>query len=116
METRIKELRLEKKMTQSGLAMEIGCSQNLISKIELGKAEPTSDVLISLARKFGVSVDYLLCETEYKLKADLYVQKDENPSSMNRLYEYYSRYRQLSSENQRMIDKMIQFLLRGQND
>lgn len=46
---RIKELRTQKKLTQQGLAMAIGCSQNQISKIESGKSEPTSSLLKSLA-------------------------------------------------------------------
>ena len=42
MENRIKELRIQRKMTQNGLAMQIGCSQNLISRIELGLTSPTA--------------------------------------------------------------------------
>lgn len=102
METRIKELRIQKNLTQAGLAMEIGCSQNLISKIEQGKAKPTSDILKSMSKFFNVSIDYLLCETEYKYKADMYV----NPQD-HRIYEYYVRYNNLSAEKQQLIDKLI---------
>lgn len=68
---RIKELRTQKKLTQQGLAMAIGCSQNQISKIESGKSEPTSSLLKSLAHFFKVSVDYLLCETDFRYKVDV---------------------------------------------
>ena len=111
METRVKELRLQKKLTQSGLAMEIGCSQNLISKIELGKVKPTSDILVSLAQSFDVSIDYLLCETDYRYRADMYVDPSEQ-----RLYDYYFRYKELSAENQKLIDKMILFFSGEQDD
>ena len=77
MENRIKELRIQRKMTQNGLAMQIGCSQNLISRIELGLTSPDGDVLKSVARFFNVSVDYLLYETDQRRMAD-YLARFEN--------------------------------------
>lgn len=43
MENRIKELREQKKISQVCLATYVGCSQNMISKIELGISELKQD-------------------------------------------------------------------------
>ena len=60
MKTRIKELRLSKNLTQTALAVIIGCSQNTISRIELEETIPSSEVLIELSDYFNVSIDYLV--------------------------------------------------------
>lgn len=56
----IRELRKEKKLTQTDLAKEIASTQDTISLWELGKSYPDVINLIKLAKFFGVSTDYLL--------------------------------------------------------
>lgn len=63
-ETRIKELRLEKELTQSDLAKAISTSQRNIGRWENGENEPTASFLIALADYFKVSIDYLLCRED----------------------------------------------------
>lgn len=58
--TRIKELRLEKKMSQQELAKEIGVSQKAIDYWERGVNEPKASYIVRLAEFFDVSTDYLL--------------------------------------------------------
>lgn len=55
----IKELRIEKKLTQKQLATQIGLTTTAVSKYELGESQPPLDVLRILASVFGVSMDYL---------------------------------------------------------
>ena len=57
---RIKKLRMEKHMTQLRLGMELSVSQEAISSYETDKTVPTIEVLIMIAKIFGVSVDYIL--------------------------------------------------------
>ena len=57
---RIKELRTAKKLSQMDLAVATGISQSAIAKWELGKTEPTASAIITLARFFGETTDYLL--------------------------------------------------------
>ena len=66
MENRIKELREQKKISQVCLATYVGCSQNMISKIELGISEPKAGLLLELSKYFNVSIDYLLMNSSYK--------------------------------------------------
>lgn len=63
-ETRIKELRLEKELTHSDLAKAISTSQRNIGRWENGENEPTASFLIALADYFKVSIDYLLCRED----------------------------------------------------
>ncbi|MBQ2769313.1 MAG: helix-turn-helix transcriptional regulator [Clostridia bacterium] len=57
---RLKELRTERKITQTDLAKSIGYTQKAVSKWELGKTEPTASALIKIAAFFKESIDYLL--------------------------------------------------------
>ena len=57
---RIKELRTQKNMSQMDLALATGISQSAIAKWELGKTEPTATAIITLAKFFDESTDYLL--------------------------------------------------------
>lgn len=56
----IKELRESQEMSQYELARALQVSQSAVAKWELGKTEPTSSALVSIARFFNVSADYLL--------------------------------------------------------
>lgn len=58
--SKVKELRLEKGLTQQQLANLLGVAVSAISSYESGSRYPSYEVLISLARIFHVSTDYLL--------------------------------------------------------
>ena len=57
---RLKELREERGLGQVELAERIGVSKGIISLWENGLREPKMTALISLAKFFGVTVDYLV--------------------------------------------------------
>lgn len=57
---RIKELRIANNLSQMELSLKIGISQSAIAKWELGKTEPTASAIITLAKFFNVTCDYLL--------------------------------------------------------
>lgn len=57
---RIRELRLEKDLLQRELAAKIHVAANTLCQFESGKANPSYEVLLSLADFFEVSTDYLL--------------------------------------------------------
>ena len=62
---RLKELRIEKGLSQMGLANATGISQSAIARWELNQAEPTATTIIILAKFFEVSADFLLGLTDY---------------------------------------------------
>lgn len=57
---RIRELRKEKKLTQTDLAKLINVSQQTITKWENDIAEPSGSAVKSLANVLNVSADYIL--------------------------------------------------------
>ena len=57
---RLKELRLEKKLTQKQLAILLCTNNSSVCDWECGRSEPNIDVVINLCKHFNVSADYLL--------------------------------------------------------
>lgn len=57
---KLKEMRTERDLSQMELAQKTGISQSAIAKWELGKTEPTASAIVTLARFFDESADYLL--------------------------------------------------------
>lgn len=63
---RLKELRKELDLTQEGLAKKIDQTKANISKYELGKLEPSIDILVKFSTIFDCSVDYLVGKTNVR--------------------------------------------------
>ena len=59
---RLKEIRLNKGITQEDLAKELNVGQNTISLWERGLRSPRVDILLKLSEFFGCTVDDLLKE------------------------------------------------------
>ena len=57
---RIRDLREDNDLTQREVAKMLNCSQQVYSNYELGQRDVPTQVLIQLARFYGVSVDYIL--------------------------------------------------------
>ena len=57
---RLKQLRIEQKMTQKELAKATGLSQSAIAYWETGQRIPSALSVIALAEYFHVSIDYLV--------------------------------------------------------
>lgn len=63
---RIAELRKEKHLNQSGLALKLNITQYMISAYESGRNQPSIDLLIQMASFFNVSVDYLIGKSDVR--------------------------------------------------
>lgn len=57
---RLRELRIEKELTQSQLAEKLNVDFRTISNWEKGVRKPDIDALVKIADCFDISVDYLL--------------------------------------------------------
>lgn len=66
----LKTLRLREDMTQAQLARKLGLTKSVISAYETGLRFPSYDILIHIAKIYGVSTDYLL-GLEHKQEIDL---------------------------------------------
>ena len=62
---RIKEIRLEQGLSQEKFGKILSVSQDTVSLWEKGKSLPVTELLIAIATKFDVSVDYILCLKDY---------------------------------------------------
>ena len=98
MKTRIKELRLEKNLTQESLAKYLGVNQATVSKLENESTTPDATLLISLSRFFHVSTDYVLYLSEQRLNADLLLA--ENMHHLKRYQHLISLYQKMTPKQQ----------------
>lgn len=57
---RIKSLRERANLTQSEIARQLGISRSGVNAWEMGLSVPSTQYIVELAKKFGVSTDYLL--------------------------------------------------------
>ena len=67
---RIADLRKEKHLTQTALALKLNVTQNMISFYESEKNAPSNETLIKMSKIFGVSVDYIIGNSEVPYIAD----------------------------------------------
>ena len=61
---RIRDLREDRDMNQTQIAKMLGMSQTGYSKYETGENDVPTAILIKLSRYYGVSIDYILGETD----------------------------------------------------
>lgn len=91
--TALKELRKEKKLTQTELASKLDISQKSYSNWESGKAEPTLDNIIKLANILDTTTDFLLGRTNIDFGNDSKVYEEyKKLLSQNKKEEIKERY------------------------
>lgn len=62
---RLREIRMQRKLTQQALADAIGVALRSYQCYEQGVREPSISLLVALADTLDVSLDYLLCRDEF---------------------------------------------------
>jgi transcriptional regulator with XRE-family HTH domain len=58
---RLKELRMQRGVTQQEVASVIGCSKNNYARYERGERTPDIEMFKALSFYFQKSIDYLVC-------------------------------------------------------
>ena len=90
---RIRELRLERKLSQEQLAQKIGITQQMQSKIETNQKILDSELINSYCDFFNVSSDYLLNRSDYRyIMEESIMVKD----LITKNYELFSMIRKLT--------------------
>ncbi|WP_027826369.1 helix-turn-helix domain-containing protein [Ligilactobacillus saerimneri] len=102
---RIRDLRKQKKMSQSELAKIIGVTQTTITAWETGKAEPASSAVANLADYFGVTTDYLLGRPEEKKEKD---SNSVDLADMDALLTYQGK--QIPDQDRELINDLLKRL------
>ncbi|WP_341348783.1 helix-turn-helix transcriptional regulator [Paenibacillus sp. FSL H3-0469] len=103
---RLKELRIERSLTQDQLAIKLDIPSATIRRLEASNSIPRRDRLILLANFFNVSTDYLLGETDDKTpsrKKEIEEEKQET----NNIDPYYK----LTDKDEKDIGKDLERVL-----
>lgn len=66
----LKDLRKEKNLTQKQLADKLGIKQSTIASLEIGRREPSNELMLDIATFFDVSLDFLNGLTEVRKDSD----------------------------------------------
>lgn len=90
MGNKLKNLRIQKKLTQKQVADRIGLAISAISSYEAGTRYPSYEVLVKLSRIYHVSTDYLLGMTEKRI-IDTTGLKEEEVKAVSQLVELFKR-------------------------
>lgn len=114
MKTRIKELRLERKLTQQRLAKYLGVNQTTLSKLESGLSTPDAMLLINLSRFFHVSADYVLYLSEERLSADLLLA--DNMHLLKKYRHLISLYQRMTPRQQKDCYNFLCSILEGNDN
>lgn len=61
---RLKQLRIDKHLTQAQVAERVGVTASMVSSYETDIRLPSFEVMVRIADLFGVTVDYLLCRED----------------------------------------------------
>ena len=100
---RITELRKEKRLNQVGLALKLNVSQKMISAYENGSHQPSIDTLVHMSKIFGVSVDYIIGNSDIRTPAEKF---SKDGLSGNEI-ELLDVYKQLDKEKQQKAIGML---------
>ncbi|MBP6385618.1 MAG: helix-turn-helix transcriptional regulator [Pseudarcicella sp.] len=88
---RIKRLRKEKGLTQSGLANKLSMKYQSIQQWEANKTKPTQDMLMNLAEIFDCSIEAILTG---------------NTSAQD---VYKTKYYQILEKNQELMEELVKY-------
>lgn len=95
----LRKIREKRNINQLKIAMDIGITQESISKYETGNAFPSREILIKLADYLNCSIDYLLNRTDNpNMNKEKISKKDEKIENL------IFRYKSLSDENKNKLE------------
>lgn len=105
MESRIKELRENRRLIQAILASELNITQQSLSKYERDITTIKIDILKKIAKYFNVTTDYLLGVSD--VKRDLQGQMKMN-KDMDEYYDLIEVYKGLDKYDKELVWSILQ--------
>lgn len=97
---RLKDLRQDKKLSQSDLAKAIGASPSLINLMESGQRNPSLGTLQDLADHLGTTIDYLVGRADKPAANQI-------PTGQGVLASAYRRLASLPPDKQEQVDGLM---------
>lgn len=104
---RLRQLRRNKKITQSELADILGLKPTAISNYESKRNEPSFEKLVALSKYFDVSCDYLLGVSDTYLPISKETLDKE-------IVDFFNMYQQLNNDNSKEIRNFTDYLIHKQ--
>lgn len=98
---RLRKLREDKKIGQKVLSEYLGYGTTAISAYENGRNEPPFDMLIQIARYFGVTVDYLIGKEDKPKWLDSLTERE---------WELLQCYRKLTVDEEALVLALMKAL------
>ena len=95
----LRKIREKRNINQLKVAIDIGITQESISKYENNSAFPSREILIKLADYFNCSIDYLLNRTD-----NPNINKDKISKEDEKIENLIFRYKSLSDENKNKLE------------
>lgn len=103
-------IRDKRNINQLKLALEVGITQESISKYENDTAFPSKDILIKLANYLNCSIDYLLGRTDNPS-----LNKEKISTEDEKIENLIFRYNKLSDENKNKLEGCLLALEQEEN-
>lgn len=111
MPNRIKDLRIEKRITQLQLSIDLGVTQETISAYEHGRHLPSLSALMKMSEIFDASMDYIMGLSPVRqIQISDYTLADEQRDYLLNCYQL------LGSKNKARLVAYAQGLLDSQKD
>ncbi len=102
---RLKNLRMDRKLTQAHMADLLGISRQGYAKYENNTSQPDFDTLVKLADYFDVTTDYLLGKSN-----DPRLTADQEKEAFEEFYEIKELLAPLSEEDKRkVLQRLVDF-------
>ena len=105
MKNRIKQLRRNRGIGQTVLALEIGITQQTLSNYEHDIGLIKADILKKLAQYFDVTTDYLLGISAVKKNTEGLMKTD---NTLDEYYNFLEAYKELDKYDREMVWMIIQ--------
>lgn len=112
---RLRELRKEKRLTQTQVGNYLGITVSAYGNYELGQREPSIDMLLKLADYFGVTVDYLLGRDANAVTSVEPFKTKKIPTLSEEDEDMLNTYLELSDDSKRAVRYAVNMYARSEN-
>lgn len=112
---RLRELRKEKRLTQTQVGNYLGITVSAYGNYELGQREPSIDMLLKLADYFGVTVDYLLGRDTNTVTNVAPFKTKKIPTLSEEDEDMLNTYLELSDDSKRAVRYAVNMYARSEN-
>jgi transcriptional regulator with XRE-family HTH domain len=113
---RFRSIRFKANLSQKEFAESIGMSQSLIAGIERGVQDPSRNILVAIAQKYKISLDWLLLGIEptknaeelKKLISENETLKKENSELSKDIQKIEEECKKLDMENRQISKELVE--------